>query len=90
MNDEHRGLTDGQRTTAGRGGPSATLIGFAVVVVLFVVFFLQNSERTSIDFLFFEKNTTIRWSLLIAVLLGIVADRIFTMWWRRRRRRNND
>lgn len=90
MNDEYRGLTDGQRVAPQRGGPSATLIGLAVVIVLFVVFFLQNSERTSIDFLFFEKTTTIRWSLLVAVLLGIVADRIFTIWWRRRRRRNVD
>lgn len=74
---------------AGRNGPNITLIGLVVVIILFVVFFLQNSERLSIDFLFFEKNTTVRWSLLIAVVLGILLDRVFTMWWRRRRRRNN-
>lgn len=79
-----------QRDAAsGRNGPNLTLIGLVVVVVLFVVFFLQNSERLSIDFLVFEKNTTVRWSLLVAVVLGILLDRIFTMWWRRRRRRNN-
>jgi uncharacterized integral membrane protein len=81
---------DGQREAAsGRNGPSVTLIGLGVVVVLFVVFFLQNSEHLSIDFLVFEKRTTIRWSLLVAVVLGILLDRVFTMWWRRRRRRNN-
>lgn len=91
MNDEFRGATDGQQAAAsGRNGPSITLIGLAVVVVLFVVFFLQNSERLSIDFLVFEKNTTIRWSLLIALLLGIALDRMFSIWWRRRRRRNID
>lgn len=80
-----------QRTaTSGRNGPSVALIGLAVVIVLFVVFFLQNSEPVSIDFLIFEKNTTIRWSLLVAVVLGILVDRIFTMWWRRWRRRNNE
>ncbi len=73
---------------AGSNGPSVTLIGFAILVVLFVVFFLQNSESLSIDFLFFEKKTTIRWSLLVAVVLGILIDRIFTMWWRRRKRNN--
>jgi len=88
MNDEYRGSNDGQRVTSGRNGPSATLIGLAIVVVLFVVFFLQNSEHTTIDFLVFEKDTTIRWSLLVAVLLGIVIDRIFSIWWRRRRRNN--
>ncbi|MEP7112007.1 MAG: hypothetical protein ABI862_01970 [Ilumatobacteraceae bacterium] len=73
---------------SGSNGPNITLIGLAIVVVLFVVFFLQNSERVSIDFLIFEKNTTIRWSLLVAVLLGIASDRIFAVWWRRRRKRN--
>ena len=81
---------EGQReVAAGRSGPNATLIGLGIVIVLFVVFFLQNSNHVKIDFLFFEKNTTIRWSLLVAVLLGVLADRIFSMWWRRRQRRNN-
>ncbi len=72
---------------SGRSGPNITLIAFAIVVALSVVFFLQNSEETSIDFWFFESTTTIRWSLLMAVVLGIVLDRLFSMWWRRRRRR---
>ena len=59
-----------------------------IAIALIVVFFLQNGERQRIDFLFFEKNTTIRWSLLIAMLLGVALDRVFTMWWRRRRKRN--
>jgi uncharacterized integral membrane protein len=75
---------------SGRNGPSITLIGLGIVIVLFVVFFLQNSEHQKIDFLIFEKDTTIRWSLLIAVGLGVLADRIFTTWWRRRRKRNNN
>ena len=78
-----------QPVAAGRTGPCVTLIGFGVLVVLFVVFFLQNSETLSIDFLIFEKKTTIRWSLLVAVVLGVLIDRIFTMWWRRRGRRND-
>jgi uncharacterized integral membrane protein len=79
-----------QRDAAsGRNGPSVTLIGLGLVVVLFVVFFLQNSEQVIIDFLIFEKKTTIRWSLLVAVVLGILFDRVFAIWWRRRRRRNS-
>jgi uncharacterized integral membrane protein len=76
-----------QPVASGRNGPSVTLIGFGVAVVLFVVFFLQNSEPLRIDFLFFEKQTTIRWGLLVAVVLGALIDRIFSMWWRRRRKR---
>ena len=90
-NPNNKFTNDDQRElAAGRNGPSPTLIGLAIVVALFVVFFLQNSEPSTIDFLFFEKRTTIRWSLLVAVLLGVLADRIFTMWWRRRRQRKNN
>jgi uncharacterized integral membrane protein len=74
--------------TPARKGPSATLVGLAIVVALLVVFFLQNSRSLKIKFLFFDKTTTIRWSLLIAVVLGALLDRIFTLWWRRRRRRS--
>jgi uncharacterized integral membrane protein len=80
---------DQREVAAGRNGPNVTLIGLGMVIVLFVVFFLQNSKPLKIDFLFFEKNTTVRWALLVAVVLGILADRIFTLWWRRRQRRNN-
>ena len=90
MSEDNNAPSERHPVASGRNGPSATLIGLAVVVVLFVVFFLQNSEHLQIDFLVFEKNTTIRWSLLVAVLLGVAFDRIFTIWWRRRRRRNND
>jgi uncharacterized integral membrane protein len=92
MNVENpSGSNEVQRDAAsGRNGPSITLIGLGIVIILFVVFFLQNSEKLSIDFLVFEKRTTIRWSMLVAVVLGVLADRIFTIWWRRRRRRNNN
>lgn len=89
--DKSKFNNEGQtEVAAGRNGPSITLIGLGIVIVALVVFFLQNSERLSIDFLFFEKRTTIRWSLLIAVTFGVLLDRIFTMWWRRRGKRNND
>ena len=73
----------------GRRGPSIALILFLIVVGLGAVFFLQNSETVPLDFLVFEKVTTIRWSLLMAVVFGILIDRIFSIWWRRRRRKNN-
>ncbi|MDO8363585.1 MAG: hypothetical protein Q7V88_11865 [Actinomycetota bacterium] len=75
---------------SGRSGPNITLIFFAVVVALAVVFFLQNGERVSIDFLVFEKLTTIRWSILMATVLGVLLDRIFTIWWRRRKKKSDD
>ena len=56
----------------GRTGPSIALIFFLIVVALAAVFFLQNSEEVALDFLVFEKVTTIRWSILMAVVLGIL------------------
>jgi hypothetical protein len=84
FNGEH------QEVAAGRDGPSATLIGLGIVIVLFVVFFFQNSNSASIHFLTFKKTTTIRWSLLVSVFLGIAADRIFSIWWRRRATRKSE
>jgi len=78
---------DEQRPAAsGKEGPNLTLIGLGVVILLFVVFFLQNSNELRLNFLFFERTTTVRWSLVIAVLLGVAIDRVGTMWWRRRKR----
>ena len=65
------------------------LIGIVLVGVLMVIFFLQNGERTSIDFLVFEKITTIRWSIIVAILLGAALDRVVAVWWRRSRKNNN-
>ena len=72
-----------------RGGPSIALIGIAVVAILMVIFFLQNGEKTTIDFLVFEKLTTIRWSIIVAVLLGAALDRVVSIWWRRSRKKND-
>jgi len=70
--------------------PNIALIGFLVVVVLAVVFFLENGENVNIDFFVYEKTTTLRWSIIVAVVLGILIDRVFSIWWRRRRRRDRD
>ena len=84
-------MTDEQQpipgvVSKGRSGPSILLIFFLVVIALAAVFFLQNGESTSIDFLVFEKVTTIRWSLLMATALGILLDRTLSIWWHRRKK----
>jgi uncharacterized integral membrane protein len=84
FNGEH------QDVAAGRSGPSVTLIGLGLVIVLFVVFFLQNSKSIPIHFLTYKKDTTVRWSIGVAVVLGIAADRIFSIWWHRRGRNKNE
>ena len=74
----------------GRSGPSIVLIIFLVVIGLAAVFFLQNRKPVEIDFLLFKPvETTIRWSILMAVVLGILIDRAFSIWWRRRGNKKN-
>ena len=92
MNVEHRKFdhNDDTQVASGRKGPNTTLIILGVVILLFVVFFLQNSNELRLNFLFFERTTTVRWSLLVAVALGIAIDRVGTMWWHRRKARKTD
>ena len=69
--------------------PNLALIAGLLIVALSIIFFLQNGEKVAIDFFVFEKITTIRWSILMAVVLGVLVDRMFSIWWRRRRRKND-
>jgi len=81
-------LTDAQAKAAGElverlvdDGSNTGL----VVIALAVIFFLQNGDYVTIDFWIFEKRTTIRWSILMSIVLGIGLDRLASIWWRRRR-----
>lgn len=90
MNMENDIEREGQHPVAsGRNGPNVTLIGLAIVVAACLTFFFQNGNSTSIHFLFFQKDAKTRWAIIVAVLLGIAIDRIFSMWWRRRQKQNN-
>ena len=74
---------------SGRSGPNIALILAAVLAAIAVIFFLQNGNESRIKFLFFSWTSTVRWSIIIAVILGIVIDRMFGIWWSRRRRRDD-
>ncbi len=78
--------SDNAAANPGRKGPGPQLIALVVIAALAAIFFLQNGERTTVDFLVFESRTTIRWSIMMAVILGIVLDRLFSIWWRRRKK----
>lgn len=53
------------------------LIGFALAALIIVLFVLQNRERINVNFLFFEVNSRQWVILLVAVALGVIADRSF-------------
>lgn len=77
---------DGTEIAAGRNGPPIFLILLIVVAIATAVFIAQNRERTKIEFLFFDFNARVWTAIVIALLLGVLLDRLILMWWRRARR----
>jgi uncharacterized integral membrane protein len=73
---------------AERSGVSPALIVLGVLAIVAVIFIVQNSDRTNIDFLFLDFASPKWLTLLLAIGLGIVLDRLFMYWWNRRSRRD--
>lgn len=69
----------------GFDGPSVKLILALLVLAAIVVFIIANDDPTTVSFGVFDWDTTVRWSIFIAVVLGIVLDRL-VMWSLGRRR----
>jgi uncharacterized integral membrane protein len=64
-----------------------TLVILVVIVAVAATFIIQNSDKATIRFLFISVTTRIWAGFLIALALGVLLDRLFTMWWRRRQQR---
>jgi uncharacterized integral membrane protein len=69
---------------SGSSGPSPKLIGFVVLFVVIAVFIIANDKPVEVSFAVFTWETTVRWAIFIAVLLGIALDRLFSYGMRRR------
>lgn len=85
-NDDDLPRSGPNQAASGASGPSVMFIVLAIVAVLAIIFFLQNGETVRIDFWVFEKKTTIRWSILMSILLGVLLDRVLSIAWQRRKR----
>jgi len=81
------GRSDAEEFRSRDRGVSPTLIGFVLLAVAAVVFIVQNSEPSTVHFLFFTFTTRVWVGVVIALVLGAVLDRLFAVWWRRRRER---
>jgi uncharacterized integral membrane protein len=73
--------------SSGSNGPSPKLIAFFVLFVVAMIFIIANDKPVEISFWLFTWETTVRWAIFIAVLLGIALDRLFG--WGMRRRNDN-
>ncbi|HWC37954.1 MAG TPA: LapA family protein [Acidimicrobiales bacterium] len=63
----------------------ARLVGFAIVAGLLIAFIVENSGTVTVHFIFGSAHVSLIWALILAAVLGALADRLFV--WRRRRRR---
>ena len=63
-------------------------IGVAVVALVIVVFVVQNWDETPVEFLFFEINSQLSISLIAAILIGVLLDRLVIGLNRIRRRKD--
>ena len=63
-----------ERTPGGyrREGPSGKVIAAGVVLVLLVIFMLQNRDRANIDFLFWDIEARLWLVIVLAAVLGFV------------------
>jgi len=81
-----------RRTSAksGSSGPSPAVIGLLIVIAIAIIFVVQNSNEVKTEFLFFDYTTKFWLTIVLAILIGIGLDRLFSIWWRRRKTRRND
>jgi len=82
---------DEQPGARGRNGPGLFLLLTILVAAVTAIFVAQNRERTQIEFLFFDFSSRIWTAIAIAIVLGILLDRLFLAFWRRaRKNKKND
>jgi uncharacterized integral membrane protein len=93
MSFQHEPSSDADRAKfdheQGRGrGPSPRLVAAAIVAVLIVAFVIANGHATRINFVVFKWDTTVRWSIFIAALLGAGLDRLM-LWGKRHHKKEH-
>jgi uncharacterized integral membrane protein len=62
------------------------LVGLIVLAAIALLFVLQNRNRAPVQFLFFEINSRQWVNIVVAIVVGVLLDRLFLGWWRRRTR----
>jgi uncharacterized integral membrane protein len=65
---------------------SAALVLWLLLIVVAVIFILQNTGHATITFLFWDGDVAIWIAIVIALVLGALIDRLGSWYMRRRRR----
>jgi uncharacterized integral membrane protein len=63
------------------------LVVAAAVVILAILFVVQNNDRVEMSFVFFTVTTRLWVGLLVALVLGALLGQAVEVLWARRKRR---
>jgi uncharacterized integral membrane protein len=85
--DDSKWGTAHKSAASGRSGPSIALVALIILVVLALVFVFQNQDRVTTHFLFFTTRAKVWATIGIAIIVGILLDRLFSVWWKRRKQK---
>ena len=72
---------------SGLSGPSLGWIVTILLSAVIVLFILGNGHEAEINFLLFHWKTTVRFAILVAVVLGVALDRVVDYGLKRRKKR---
>ena len=88
-NDRSKWNADDEHAAAksGRNGPSVALIVALALLVLAIIWFIQNGNTVTISFLFIDREVSVRIAIIIAIAVGVLLDRLVSYALRRRKRR---
>lgn len=79
-----------QGAKSGRGGPNIALIATVAILAYLVILFAKNGQVVQINFVVYHKTMTLRWLIILCILLGVLASLLFGFWWRRRGNNNGN
>jgi uncharacterized integral membrane protein len=78
---------DKEYTESGLGG-GAIIAGIVAVAAL--IFVLQNSDKTTMEFLSFSATVPLSFVIIVSMILGAILGWFLAFMRRRRRRNRND
>lgn len=86
MTFEH-GDIERSAESGGMQAPPIKLVALLIVAIVAAIFFFQNGDSVSIEFLWMDVTWPERTVILISIVLGVLLDRLASFFWRRARKK---
>lgn len=62
------------------------LVGLGLIAAYLIGFIVANSDKVSVNFIFFDARTSLIWLILLCLAIGVVAGVLLSQLYRRRNR----